>query len=356
MNAARAATCNSAAPTSPARRGSSTGTTTRARPTWPCSPTPCSSSRCWRRSSPRAARSSRSRSRAASSTSTTTIRCCCSAYPGTDGVKTGYTQAAGPLPGRGGAARERLAGRRAAGFGQSRAPRRRSCSTPASPGLHAQLRPRGRCVGAEDFPTKTGGGGKQYHSRAHHPTQEGADVPRYLPDRQAQQGQAHLARRRGLRHGAGLDARRRAIQRSPALRLPGDRRPSCAPTTTRSTTIRRQDLYALRVSDGRQPIHRRRSARPRRAPGHLGARAAPPALGAAAVARAPARPSACTRVRALDAVGTHAVHAIGEHSDATHAEALALIDELLALEPRSVSCDGRTRDAPGHPSPTVRSL
>jgi hypothetical protein len=35
---------------------------------------------------------------------------------------------------------------------------------------------------------------------------------------------------------------------------------------------------------------------------------------------------------ALDAVGTHAVHAIGRHTDASHAETLALIDELLALE------------------------
>jgi hypothetical protein len=33
----------------------------------------------------------------------------------------------------------------------------------------------------------------------------------------------------------------------------------------------------------------------------------------------------------LDAVGTHAVHAIPRHNDQTHAEALALIDELLAM-------------------------
>ncbi len=33
----------------------------------------------------------------------------------------------------------------------------------------------------------------------------------------------------------------------------------------------------------------------------------------------------------LDAVGTHAVHAIPRHSDQTHAEALALLDELMAM-------------------------
>ena len=33
----------------------------------------------------------------------------------------------------------------------------------------------------------------------------------------------------------------------------------------------------------------------------------------------------------MDAVGTHAVHAIPRHSDQTHDEVLALIDELLAL-------------------------
>jgi hypothetical protein len=35
----------------------------------------------------------------------------------------------------------------------------------------------------------------------------------------------------------------------------------------------------------------------------------------------------------VDAVGTHAVHAIAKHTDQTHADALALIDELLALGP-----------------------
>jgi hypothetical protein len=37
----------------------------------------------------------------------------------------------------------------------------------------------------------------------------------------------------------------------------------------------------------------------------------------------------------MDAVGTHAVHAIPRHTDHTHAEALALIDELLAIGGRS---------------------
>jgi hypothetical protein len=33
----------------------------------------------------------------------------------------------------------------------------------------------------------------------------------------------------------------------------------------------------------------------------------------------------------LDAVGTHAVHAIPRHNDQTHAEAMALIDELMTI-------------------------
>jgi hypothetical protein len=40
---------------------------------------------------------------------------------------------------------------------------------------------------------------------------------------------------------------------------------------------------------------------------------------------------------ALDAVGIHAVHAIGKHSDATHAQVLALIDELLTLDTESMT-------------------
>jgi hypothetical protein len=48
---------------------------------------------------------------------------------------------------------------------------------------------------------------------------------------------------------------------------------------------------------------------------------------------------------ALDAVGTHAVHAIGRHSDATHAEVLGLLDELLALG----------AGASTHPRPVARS-
>ncbi len=37
------------------------------------------------------------------------------------------------------------------------------------------------------------------------------------------------------------------------------------------------------------------------------------------------------RRHALDTVGTHAVHAIRRHTDATHAEVLTLIDELLEI-------------------------
>jgi uncharacterized protein YjiS (DUF1127 family) len=39
------------------------------------------------------------------------------------------------------------------------------------------------------------------------------------------------------------------------------------------------------------------------------------------------------RRHALDTVGTHAVHAIRRHTDSVHAEALGLIDELLAMRP-----------------------
>lgn len=37
------------------------------------------------------------------------------------------------------------------------------------------------------------------------------------------------------------------------------------------------------------------------------------------------------RRHALDAVGTHAVHALRKHTDATHAETLTIIDELLTM-------------------------
>ena len=39
----------------------------------------------------------------------------------------------------------------------------------------------------------------------------------------------------------------------------------------------------------------------------------------------------CGRMHTVEAAGAHAVHAIRRHTDATHAQALALIDELLAL-------------------------
>lgn len=53
------------------------------------------------------------------------------------------------------------------------------------------------------------------------------------------------------------------------------------------------------------------------------------------------------RRHALDAVGTHAVHAIRKHSDVTHAEALGLIDELLAMGTREPA---RTDVRPGNPA------
>ena len=54
---------------------------------------------------------------------------------------------------------------------------------------------------------------------------------------------------------------------------------------------------------------------------------------------------------ALDTAGTHAVHAIRRHTDATHQEALALIDELLAMgRPSSVRVLADRRMAAHHPS------
>jgi DNA-binding sugar fermentation-stimulating protein len=47
------------------------------------------------------------------------------------------------------------------------------------------------------------------------------------------------------------------------------------------------------------------------------------------------------RRHALDTVGTHAVHAIRRHTDASHAEVLALIDELIALGPAAQTARGQ---------------
>ncbi|HEY2769863.1 MAG TPA: hypothetical protein VGI87_04815 [Solirubrobacteraceae bacterium] len=52
---------------------------------------------------------------------------------------------------------------------------------------------------------------------------------------------------------------------------------------------------------------------------------------------APLRTLASARRPPADAAGTHAVHAIRKHTDATHAAALALIDELLAIGPSAPS-------------------
>ncbi len=59
------------------------------------------------------------------------------------------------------------------------------------------------------------------------------------------------------------------------------------------------------------------------------------------------------RRHALDAVGTHAVHAIRRPTRATHAEALALIDELLAIStPTAAGLRGGDRLA----APAVAAL
>lgn len=93
---------------------------------------------------------------------------------------------------------------------------------------------------------------------------------------------------------------------------------------------RRQDLYAYaakivgsrgsgavqraraeRLAAWELELRRRRWTR-RMLPGHL-------------------RDLGLRRRHALDAVGTHAVHAIRRHTDESHGEALAMIDELLAF-------------------------
>jgi hypothetical protein len=61
------------------------------------------------------------------------------------------------------------------------------------------------------------------------------------------------------------------------------------------------------------------------------------------------------RRSALDAVGTHAVHALGRHSADTHAEVLGLIDELLALDSRAATSAPAQRASAARP-PAVPSL
>jgi hypothetical protein len=92
---------------------------------------------------------------------------------------------------------------------------------------------------------------------------------------------------------------------------------------------RRQDLYAYASkvvgTRGSDEVERARADRlmqwaaDRQALGW--SRLLPPAVRAL---RAKRRPS-------LDASGTHAVHAIRRHTDESHAAALALIDELIAI-------------------------
>ena len=54
----------------------------------------------------------------------------------------------------------------------------------------------------------------------------------------------------------------------------------------------------------------------------------------------PLRGAGLRREPPMDAVGTHAVHAIAKHTTASHADALALLDQLLAI---------------GQPRPTLRA-
>jgi hypothetical protein len=68
--------------------------------------------------------------------------------------------------------------------------------------------------------------------------------------------------------------------------------------------------------------------------------------------RSPLRALGHLRKPPVDAIGIYAVHALGKHSDDSHATALALIDELLALgvrddrvSARVIAARSRTVDA-----------
>ncbi len=92
---------------------------------------------------------------------------------------------------------------------------------------------------------------------------------------------------------------------------------------------RRQDLYvyASRVVGSRGSIEVQR-ARARRLVAWAAARRSNRWL---RLMPASVRGLATQRRPQLDACGTHAVHTIRRHTDATHAAALALLDELLAI-------------------------
>ena len=59
------------------------------------------------------------------------------------------------------------------------------------------------------------------------------------------------------------------------------------------------------------------------------------------VLRSPLRAIARLRRPPVDAVGTYAVHSIREHTDRTHASALALVDELLSISDRDTRVSAR---------------
>ncbi|MBV8217707.1 MAG: hypothetical protein JO325_04530 [Solirubrobacterales bacterium] len=59
------------------------------------------------------------------------------------------------------------------------------------------------------------------------------------------------------------------------------------------------------------------------------------------VLRSPLRAIGRLRRPPVDAVGTYAVHSIRKHTDRTHASALALVDELLAMSDRDERVSAR---------------
>jgi hypothetical protein len=65
------------------------------------------------------------------------------------------------------------------------------------------------------------------------------------------------------------------------------------------------------------------------------------------VVRSPLRAIGRLRRPPVDAVGTYAVHSIRRHTDQTHAAALALVDELLAISDRDERVSARVLAARG---------
>ena len=141
-----------------------------------------------------------------------------------------------------GARRLRRAGRSA----RSRARRTRDADALVNAALDAHLTPRHRF--AYEPPAGVGsrpGCPLALEKRGCH-VRAVSRGPRKPPDDSSQQGEARLAGGGGVRDGARLDARGRAVQRPAGVGLPGRSPDSCGPTTTASTTSGARTSTAMR--------------------------------------------------------------------------------------------------------------